>query len=132
MKGVLVGALVAVASLWFFFGPDSSVSYVEIEFLAPVGATPIRTVSITSGKDKSALTDIEPGETRTTRIYPADGTDNQIGLQILMSPLPPEHWEGWMGQRYYPPGTAFRTHIQIDQEGKVISEKSCQLPCSFD
>ncbi|PXF29554.1 hypothetical protein WH50_20135 [Pokkaliibacter plantistimulans] len=84
-----------------------------------------------SGADKSSLGSIRPGDTQTTRIYPEDASDNEVVLFIHRYPTSTEN-NSWSGQRHYPPGTAFRTHIQIDQNGKVIAEKSCKLPCSFD
>ncbi|MDH2432067.1 hypothetical protein QCD60_05795 [Pokkaliibacter sp. MBI-7] len=140
MKYLIGIGAALLAALWWYHFPARPVSYVEVEFVAPVGSPPLNEVSITSGVDKTRLGNIQPGETKTARLYPAEGSDNQVGLIIVrslintddLSAITPNDWEGWMGQRYYPPGTAFRTHIQIDQNGKVIAEKSCKLPCSFD
>ncbi|MDH2432066.1 hypothetical protein QCD60_05790 [Pokkaliibacter sp. MBI-7] len=127
--GIIVGVL---GYIWFTYSPDGPVSYVEVEFVAPDDHVPLYSVSITSGGDKSALGNISPGETQSTRIYPKDATDNELHVWANLRADQQPTQVGWVGQRYYPPGTAFRTHIQIDQNGKVIAEKSCKLPCSFD
>ncbi|MDH2431069.1 hypothetical protein QCD60_00685 [Pokkaliibacter sp. MBI-7] len=126
--GVLATLLIA---LWWYYLPSGPVCFVEIEFIAPDGTAPLSTAEILSGVDKATLANIQPGESQTARIYPGDASENEIVLFVNRYPTSTEN-NNWSGQRYYPPGTAFRTHIQIDQEGKVISEKSCQLPCSFD
>ncbi|MDH2432068.1 hypothetical protein QCD60_05800 [Pokkaliibacter sp. MBI-7] len=132
MKYLIGIGAALLASVWWYYLPPGPVCYVEVEFVAPKGTVPLRTVEVMSGPGKSVLTDIEPGETQTTTVYPEDSTGNEVSLFIFPTPDGSKKNIGWGGQRYYPPGTAFRTHIQIDQNGKVIAEKSCKLPCSFD
>ncbi|PXF29553.1 hypothetical protein WH50_20130 [Pokkaliibacter plantistimulans] len=131
MKYLIGIGAALLASLWWYHFPSGPTSYVEIEFVAPAGASPINEVSVTSGGDRRKLVDLAPGETKSTRIFPADASDNEVSVFVYLTP-DTEQAIGWGGQRYYPPGTAFRTHIQIDQNGKVIAEKSCKLPCSFE
>ncbi|MFP8966501.1 hypothetical protein ACKC9G_08005 [Pokkaliibacter sp. CJK22405] len=123
--------LLAACAFWFFTRHSGPVSYVEIEFVAPAGTNPLRTVEIMSGPSKTRLTDIEPGDTQTAQVYPENAHGNEVSLFIYPTSDGSKKNVGWGGARYYPAGTAFRTHIQVDQNGQVISEKSCKLPCTF-
>ncbi|WP_133251417.1 hypothetical protein [Pokkaliibacter plantistimulans] len=137
MKYVIGLVISALAVTWWYFRLAGPVSYVEVEFVAPKGAEPLSVVEFMAGEDKTSLVNISPGETQTTRIYPGESAGSEMGLTVFRSAMSDEetpsiHPVDWIGPRPYPAGTAFRIHFQIDQNGNVISDKSCQLPCSFD
>lgn len=110
--------------------PEGPVVYVPIKFVASKKTPPLNQVRMTSGADKDLLTEINPGETQTARIYPtAEATMNEVSLFVYM--LPGNRAKTWEGKRF-PIGSSYRTHIQINEEGKVLSQRSCIMPCELD
>ncbi|MFP8966502.1 hypothetical protein ACKC9G_08010 [Pokkaliibacter sp. CJK22405] len=132
MRYLLIGIAFLLCAVGWLVTHNGPTSYVEVEFMAPEGAAPLAAVTLISGGDKTWVTDIAPGETKSVRIYPGEFADNAVVAWVQRYPDGNAPKEGWSGKQLYPAETAFLTHLVINNAGQVVDEKSCKLPCSFD
>jgi hypothetical protein len=108
------------------FGPTVQVA---IEFDAPKDTMPLNYIEMMSGADKVIVTNIKPGTVDITKIHPSDSEMNEVGLVIYLKPGNKES-TSWTGARF-PLGSSYKTHIRIDEKGKVLSQRSCVMPCEL-
>jgi hypothetical protein len=110
--------------------PPGPVVQATIEFVASKETPPLNYIEAMSGADKALTGGIKPNESRTIKIYPSTESEwNEITLYITMTPGS-EKWTSWEGKRF-PPGSSYKTHIRIDEKGKVLSQRSCVMPCEL-
>ena len=110
--------------------PEGPVVYVTLEYTAPVDGDQINSVTMTSGAYKLTVGEILPGKKLRAKLYPtAEATMNELSLFIYMRQ--DNNVETWEGKRF-PIGSSYRTHIRINGEGKVLSQRSCVMPCEMD
>jgi hypothetical protein len=118
----VVGGLVVACS------QPTPFTRVTVEFIAPKGTPPLAYVMTTSGLDKHAFGHIEPGDAETVKLFPG-GAGNEVTLIIDTAPGGKTK-SSWTGQRF-PSESSYQTHIQINEEGEVVSQRSCVMPCEL-
>ncbi len=111
--------------------PDGPKVELTVEFAAPPGTPDLGTVEVGAGTHNLQTGYLSPGTQRTLNVYPGlHSTNPTFRIWLLIYPQGQRSNGHWLSE-LLARDKNYKFHVTINQDSRVISARSCVVPCQL-